>query len=82
LREIIYKRYLALAARVLYDVVNERKEMDRRDAELYLELAQTAKRLCASPVKSKQITGAHTFVILASVLRLEAGKEALIGEVC
>jgi len=51
--------------------------MDWRDAELYLELAQSAGRLCAYPVKSKQIPGAYTFVVLASVLRLEAGKEAL-----
>jgi hypothetical protein len=77
LREIIYKKYSVLAARVLYDVVNEQKKMDRRDAELYLELAQTAKRLCESPLKSKQVPGAYTFVVLASVLPLEAGKEAL-----
>jgi len=53
LREILYKRYLVLAARVLYDVVNEQKEMDRHDAqaELCLELAQSARRLCAAPVK-------------------------------
>ena len=42
----MYKRYLVLAARVLYDVVNEQKKMDRCDAELYLELAQSA-RSCA-----------------------------------
>ena len=76
LREIMYKRYLVLAARVLYDVENEPKKMDRRDAELYLELAQSARRLCASPLKSKQIPGAYTFAILASVLLLDAGKEA------
>ena len=51
--------------------------MDRRDAELYLELAQSARRLCTSLLKSKQISGAYTFVILASVLLLDAGMEAL-----
>ncbi|EDR01735.1 uncharacterized protein LACBIDRAFT_332987 [Laccaria bicolor S238N-H82] len=77
LREIIFKKYLVLAARVLYDVVNDQKKVDQRDAELYLELGQTARRLCAAPLKSKQIMGAYTFAILASVLKLEAGKEAL-----
>lgn len=69
MRELVAKRYLVLAARIFYDVMQQdAPRMREGDVEVFIALMSVAGTKARSPVEQDRISGEYTFAILAHML--------------